>query len=52
MLGLAGLSRYDAAISPYLLRLSIGLEDCADLQSDLQRSILATRDMPDEAAAL
>ena len=32
--------KYDAAISPYLLRCSVGLEDAEHLKQDLQRAIL------------
>ena len=41
--------KYDTAISPYLLRLSVGLEDAADLQNDLEAAILggsALKDAP------
>lgn len=33
--------KYDAAVSPRLVRLSVGVEDAADLQADLARAILA-----------
>ena len=34
--------QYDDSISPYLLRLSIGLEDPEDLKRDLLRGLLET----------
>jgi cystathionine beta-lyase/cystathionine gamma-synthase len=37
--------RGDDAISPLLLRISVGLEECADLKADLEAGILATRAM-------
>ena len=40
--------RYDAAISPYLLRMSVGLEDVNDLKVDLQAAISAGKTLLDE----
>ena len=43
--------KYDEAISPYLLRVSVGLEDVLDLQADMEQAILATKEMKDEDVA-
>jgi|EP01047_Picozoa_sp_COSAG01_P017013 cystathionine beta-lyase/cystathionine gamma-synthase len=40
--------RYDTAISPYLLRMSVGLEDVNDLKADLQAAISGGKDLLDE----
>ena len=42
--------KYDAAVSPTLLRVSIGLEEADDLRADLQQAILAVS-QPDACAA-
>ena len=39
--------QYDDSISPYLLRLSIGLEDPEDLKRDLLRGLLETSALTD-----